>query len=254
MHGDHHVLGLAGDRRVEEPRVGCGQRIRVLAEARHLPPEPRVAQIREVDLVDLQVAAAGRGEVGNLRPVDGVPNLPGGRAVDEDALAAGGLAIMDGVGGSTLTWSDIEQIAGWTGLPLVLKGILAPDDARHAVEVGAAGIVVSNHGARQLDRAVASVSALPGIVDAVAGRAEVWVDGGVRRGLDLAAARALGATAALVGRPVYWGLAAAGEAGVARVCAILDDELRRAMALLGAPTLADLRPEMVVLPAEGGHR
>ena len=88
----------------------------------------------------------------------------------------------------------------------------------------------------------------PGSSEAVDGRAEVWVDGGVRRGLDLAVARALGATAALVGRPVYWGLAAAGEAGVARVCAILEAELRRAMALLGAATLADLRPEMVVLP------
>jgi 4-hydroxymandelate oxidase len=198
--------------------------------------------------VDLPVVGYREADLRNGFTLDvPLPNLPGGRAVDDEALAAGGLAILDGVGGSTLTWSDVDRIGSWTGLPLVLKGILAPDDALRAVEMGAAAIVISNHGARQLDRAVAPLAALPGIADAVAGRIEVWVDGGVRRGLDLAAARALGATAALVGRPVYWGLAAAGEAGVARVCAILDAELRRAMALLGAATLADLRPEMVVL-------
>lgn len=177
-------------------------------------------------------------------------NLAGVRATDQKALSAGALAVLDGVAASTLTWNDLERIASWSDLPLVLKGILAPEDALRAVEIGAAGIVVSNHGGRQLDRAIAPLSALPEIVEAVAGRAEVWVDGGVRRGLDLAAARALGAQTALVGRPVYWGLAAAGEAGVARVCAILAEELRRAMSLLGAPTLDDLRREMVRLPGE----
>jgi 4-hydroxymandelate oxidase len=176
-------------------------------------------------------------------------NLPEGRPGAEEAIVEGALARLDGIGGdSTLTWTDIEMIAGWSSMPLMLKGILAPEDARRAVEIGAAGIVVSNHGGRQLDRAIAPLHALPAIVEAVDGRAEVWVDGGVRRGIDLAIARALGAQGVLVGRPVYWGLAAAGEAGVAKVCALLADELRRAMALLGAPTLADLRPEMVVLP------
>jgi 4-hydroxymandelate oxidase len=200
--------------------------------------------------VDLPVLGYREADVRNGFTLD-VPlaNLPGGRAVDEKAPASGGLAIMDGVAEATLTWADVERIAGWSDLPLVLKGILAPDDARRAVEIGAAGIVVSNHGGRQLDRTVTPLAALPGIVDVVAERAEVWVDGGIRRGLDLAAARALGATACLVGRPVYWGLAAAGQAGVAHVCALLADELRRAMALLGAPTLADLRPEMVIVPA-----
>ena len=199
--------------------------------------------------VDLPVIGYREADLRNGFTLD-VPlaNLPGGRATDEKALAAGGLAILDGVAGSTLTWADVERIASWTNLPLVLKGILAPDDARRAVDAGSAAIVVSNHGARQLDRAVSPLVALPGIVEAVADRAEVWVDGGVRRGLDLAIARSLGARAALVGRPVYWGLAAAGEAGVARACEILADELRRAMALLGAPRLQDLRPEMVVLP------
>jgi 4-hydroxymandelate oxidase len=176
-------------------------------------------------------------------------NLPEGRPGAEEAIVEGALARLDGIGGdSTLTWTDIEMVAGWSSMPLMLKGILAPEDARRAVEIGAAGIVVSNHGGRQLDRAIAPLHALPAIVEAVDGRAEVWVDGGVRRGIDLAIARALGAQGVLVGRPVYWGLAAAGEAGVAKVCALLADELRRAMALLGAPTLADLRPEMVVLP------
>jgi 4-hydroxymandelate oxidase len=199
--------------------------------------------------VDLPVVGYREADQRNGFTLD-VPlaNLPGGRAVDEEALAAGGLAILDGVAGATLTWADIERIASWTGLPVVLKGILAPQDASRAVDVGAAAVVVSNHGARQLDRTVPPLMALPGVVEAVAGRAEVWVDGGVRRGLDLAIARALGARGALVGRPVYWGLAAAGEAGVAKVCALLEDELRRAMALLGAPGLDDLRPEMVVLP------
>lgn len=199
--------------------------------------------------VDLPVLGYREADLRNGFTLD-VPlgNLPGGRATDEEALVAGGLAILDGVGSATLTWTDIERIASWSGLPLVLKGILAPEDALRAVELGAAGIVVSNHGGRQLDRTIAPLHALPGVVEAVDGRAEVWVDGGVRRGLDLAIARALGARAALVGRPVYWGLAAAGESGVARVCAILAEELRRAMALLGAPTLDDLRPEMAILP------
>lgn len=199
--------------------------------------------------VDMPVVGYREADLRNGFTLD-VPlaNLPGGRATDEKALAAGGLAILDGVAGSTLTWADVERIASWTNLPLVLKGILAPDDARRAVDAGSAAIVASNHGARQLDRAVSPLVALPGIVEAVADRAEVWVDGGVRRGLDLAIARSLGARAALVGRPVYWGLAAAGEAGVTRACEILADELRRAMALLGAPRLQDLRPEMVVLP------
>lgn len=202
--------------------------------------------------VDLPVLGYREADLRNGFTLD-VPmgNLPGGRATDEEALAAGGLAMLDGVGAATLTWTDIERIASWSGLPLVLKGILAPEDARRAVEMGAAGIVVSNHGARQLDRTIAPLHALPAIVEAVEGRAEVWVDGGVRRGLDLAVARALGARTALVGRPVYWGLAAAGEAGVARVCMLLAEELRRAMALLGAPTLEDLRPEMVILPSAG---
>ncbi len=145
-----------------------------------------------------------------------------------------------------LGWDDVETIRGWSGLPILLKGILRPDDARRAVEHGADGIVVSNHGARQLDRTPAPVDVLAGIVDAVGGRAEVWVDGGVRRGLDVVTALALGARGVLVGRPVLWGLAVGGEGGVSRVLEILRRELVTAMTLLGAPTPSEVTPDLVM--------
>ena len=136
----------------------------------------------------------------------------------------------------TLTWRDLAPIRSWApDLPLVLKGILHAEDARLAVEHGADAIVISNHGARQLDRVPPAVDVLEEVVDAVAGRCEVWVDGGVRRGLDVAIALALGARGVLLGRPVLWALAAGGEAGVARALAIVREELEIALALLGAP-------------------
>ena len=135
----------------------------------------------------------------------------------------------------TLTWADLEGIRAWApGLPLVLKGILGAEDARLAVEHGADAVVVSNHGARQLDRVAASVDVLEEVVAAVDGRTEVWVDGGVRRGLDVTIALALGARGVLVGRPVLWALAAGGRAGVERALAILREEIELALALLGA--------------------
>jgi 4-hydroxymandelate oxidase len=140
----------------------------------------------------------------------------------------------------TLAWDDLPTIRSWSSLPLVLKGILTAEDARLAAEHGADAIVVSNHGARQLDRTVAAVDALAEIVAAVAGRCEVLVDGGVRRGLDIAIALALGARGVLVGRPVVWALAAGGQAGVERALAILREEFEIAMALLGAPTVNDI--------------
>ena len=114
-----------------------------------------------------------------------------------------------------------------------------------AVDHGAAGIVVSNHGGRQLDTAIASVRALPEVVDAVAGRAEVLLDGGIRRGTDVIKALALGARAVLVGRPVVWGLAAAGEAGARRVLDLLKAEVDLAMALCGCPDVASITRDLV---------
>jgi len=141
-----------------------------------------------------------------------------------------------------LTWADVGAMRSWTSLPLVLKGILTAEDARLAAEQGIDAVVVSNHGSRQLDRVAAPIDVLEEVVGAVDGRLEVWVDGGVRRGIDPAIAVALGARGVLVGRPIIYGLAAAGEAGVARVLAILREELDITLALLGARSLAQLGP------------
>ncbi len=145
-----------------------------------------------------------------------------------------------------LTWDDLATVRSWSSLPLVLKGILHPDDARLAVEHGAAGVVVSNHGGRQLDRSPAALDMLEAVVAAVDGRAEVYLDGGVRRGSDALIAIALGATAVFAGRPFVAALGVAGEPGVDRAFAILREELERAMSLLGAPTLADVRRDHVM--------
>lgn len=147
--------------------------------------------------------------------------------------------------GASWTWETLEEIRRTTKLPIVLKGILTAEDARLAIEHGAAAIVVSNHGGRQLDGAIASLDALPGIVDAVAGRLEVLLDGGVRRGTDVLAALALGARAVLVGRAAAWGLAVGGQAGVERVLRLLRDELSTSMAIVGARALSDIRRDHV---------
>jgi 4-hydroxymandelate oxidase len=145
-----------------------------------------------------------------------------------------------------LTWDDLATVRSWSSLPLVLKGVLHPDDARLAVEHGAAGVIVSNHGGRQLDRSPAALDMLEAVVGAVDGRAEVYLDGGVRRGSDALIAIALGATAVFAGRPFVAALGVAGEPGVNRAFAILREELERSMALLGTGTLADVRRDHVM--------
>ncbi len=147
----------------------------------------------------------------------------------------------------SLTFDDI----GWVhehagGRPVLVKGVLRADDAVRAVEAGADGIVVSNHGGRQLDTALATADALPEIVEAVGGRVEVYVDGGVRRGTDVLKALALGARGVLVGRPILWGLATGGADGVTAVLDELRTQLERAMALCGAADLGDLGPDLVL--------
>ncbi|BCL36612.1 alpha-hydroxy acid oxidase [Nostoc sp. MS1] len=139
-----------------------------------------------------------------------------------------------------LTWRDLEWLQSLSGLPLVVKGILRGDDAIRAVEYGAKAIVVSNHGGRQLDSAIASLDALREIIPAVNGRAEVLVDGGIRRGTDILKALAIGAQAVLIGRPILWGLAVGGQAGVSHVISLLQKELNVAMALMGCSKLADV--------------
>jgi isopentenyl diphosphate isomerase/L-lactate dehydrogenase-like FMN-dependent dehydrogenase len=135
----------------------------------------------------------------------------------------------------SITWRDLEQVCGEFDLPVLVKGLVTGEDAALAVEHGAAGVVVSNHGGRQLDNAPATIDALPDVVEAVDGRIPVLMDGGVRRGTDVAVALAIGAQAVLVGRPALWGLAVDGEAGARRALEMLADELRLALALLGCP-------------------
>ena len=138
------------------------------------------------------------------------------------------------------TWEDLSQLREATDLPILLKGILHPDDAHLAIDAGVDGIVVSNHGGRQVDGAVGAVSALPAVVDAVDGAVPVLFDSGVRSGSDITRAIALGASAVMVGRPWVWGLALDGEQGVRHVLRSLLAEMDLTMALCGRPTLADL--------------
>jgi isopentenyl diphosphate isomerase/L-lactate dehydrogenase-like FMN-dependent dehydrogenase len=132
-----------------------------------------------------------------------------------------------------LSWPEFERLAGELGVPVLVKGVITREDAELAVEHGAAGIVVSNHGGRQLDAVAATLDALPEVVEAVDGRVEVYMDGGVRRGTDVITALALGAQAVLVGRPPLWGLAAGGEDGARSVLEILRDEVELALCLCG---------------------
>jgi 4-hydroxymandelate oxidase len=145
----------------------------------------------------------------------------------------------------SITWKDVEWLQSLTQLPVVVKGILRGDDAVKAVEHGAKGIIVSNHGGRQLDGAVATLDALSEVVTAVENAVEVLVDGGIRRGTDVLKALSLGAKAVLVGRPILWGLAVAGEAGVRHVLELLRDELDVAMALSGCATVEEIDPSLI---------
>ena len=148
-----------------------------------------------------------------------------------------------------MTWDDVRWVRDiWKG-PMILKGVLHPEDAAKAIDMGVDSVVVSNHGGRQLDTAITSITALPGIFDAIGGRASILIDGGIRRGTDVLKAVALGATACLIGRPQLWGVAVAGEAGVAHVLDIYARELDIAMGLCGAKSLAEITPELL---AAGG--
>jgi 4-hydroxymandelate oxidase len=180
------------------------------------------------------------------RPRDvrnGFLDLPAGMVCEN--LRDGTGRVRDIAMDATLGWDVVDRLRDVTGLPIVLKGILHPADAELAVEHGVAGVIVSNHGGRQLDGAIASIDALPAIVKTVGGRLPILLDGGVRRGVDALAALALGATAVLVGRPVVWGLAAGGAAGVQEVLEALKRELDRALALAGARTPAELTADLV---------
>jgi 4-hydroxymandelate oxidase len=146
---------------------------------------------------------------------------------------------------ASLTWQDIDWFRSMTSLPILLKGVVRADDAKRAVESACQGIIVSNHGGRQLDAAVATARALPEVAKAVAGRIPVLVDGAIEWGADILRALALGANAVLIGRPVLWGLAVAGEEGVRRVLALYREDFTRAMQLAGYTAIADITPDLL---------
>lgn len=148
----------------------------------------------------------------------------------------------------TLQWADISWLKKITALPVVLKGVLTAEDAKLALQYGVDGILVSNHGARQLDSVPATIDALPEIVQAVEGKVEVFLDGGVRRGTDVLKALALGARAVFVGRPVLWGLACGGDKGVSDILQMLRDELRLALALTGCRSVKEVDKSVVRKP------
>jgi 4-hydroxymandelate oxidase len=167
-------------------------------------------------------------------PVADIPRQDPAQTPDAPAAALYGQIDPD------LRWADVERFAADSELPVLVKGILTPEDAELAIAHGAAGVVVSNHGGRQLDTVLSGADALAPIVDAVAGRIDVLVDGGIRRGTDVAKALALGARAVLVGRPVTWGLAVGGAEGAQHVLETLLGEFANALALVGCPRAADL--------------
>jgi 4-hydroxymandelate oxidase len=179
--------------------------------------------------------------------------------VPESLMSAGGmghneaLSLLD-IGeliDPSLTWADVEEFASECDLPVLVKGVLTPEDARLAAEHGAAGVVVSNHGGRQLDTVPAGAEALPAVVEAVGDRLDVIVDGGVRRGTDVLKALALGARAVMVGRPVIWGLAAGGEDGVRSVLDLIVAEFDVSLALAGVPRASAIGPTSVEMRGSG---
>jgi 4-hydroxymandelate oxidase len=166
----------------------------------------------------------------------GMPRVAGGSSLS---------AYVNELFDQSLTWKDVAWLRSRTKLPLLVKGIVRADDARLAVDAGVAGIVVSNHGGRQLDSSPATIDVLPHVVDAVAERCEVLMDGGVRRGTDVLKALAFGAKAVLLGRPVLWGLSLGGQQGVERVLDTLRRELDLAMALAGCASIAEVTRDLV---------
>ncbi len=174
----------------------------------------------------------------NMLP-EGLHELP--RAPEDSGLAAYFAGLLE----PALTWKDLDWLRTVTKLPILVKGLVRGDDARRSIDHGAHAIIVSNHGGRQLDTAPATIDALPAVVDAVAGRVPVLMDGGARRGTDVLKAVALGARAVLLGRPVLWGLAVDGQAGVERVLSLLRDEIDLALALAGVSSVGELGPEIL---------
>jgi 4-hydroxymandelate oxidase len=199
--------------------------------------------------VDAPVAAPRRRDIENgfaVPPHLDVPNMPpapSGDTPDADLLA------LAGQFDPSVTFDDIRLPTEWCGLPVIVKGLVRGDDARRAIDSGASGAIVSNHGGRELDGSIATARALPEVVRAVDGAGAVLVDGGIRTGGDILRAVALGADAALIGRPVLWGLANGGTPGLVSVLTLLRNELADAMALCGVTSIDEIDADLVVPPS-----
>ncbi|PRA81377.1 alpha-hydroxy acid oxidase [Microbacterium sp. MYb66] len=206
------------------------------------------------ELVRLAEDVGARGIVVTLdNPVPGIRyrqdagmmGLPSG--IGRANLESGGVPLLTGgYLDPSVTWDDVEWLVSLTDLPVIGKGILHPDDAVRAVDAGMGGVIVSNHGGRNIDTVAHPMECVRAVSDAVAGRVPVLLDGGIRRGTDVLKALAFGADAVLIGRPYVWGLAAAGAAGVADVIRIMREEFASAMAMCGIATLSDITPALIV--------
>jgi 4-hydroxymandelate oxidase len=243
------IVSMAASRSVEAvaaaapdaPRWAQMYLLRDRGRTRALAERARDAGYRAiVASVDGAAVPADRRSATPAPPGLPFPNLAPPGETHADLLAA--LADFD----PTVTPDDLARFRDWTGLPVVVKGVLRADDARDCVTAGAAGIVVSNHGGRLVDGCAATADVLPAVARAVGDDAEVYVDGGLRSGADVLRALALGARAVLVGRPVVWGLAVDGEDGVAAVLELLRRDLTRTMTFCGAPHLGAITPDLVV--------
>jgi 4-hydroxymandelate oxidase len=191
--------------------------------------------------VDTPITGARNRETRANVKLQSLPNMKGLKGFgNESTVQTGSLDIFSSVLDAALSWKDVEWLRSFAEVPLLVKGVLNPDDADRAVQAGVAGIMVSNHGGRNLDTVPATIDALPQVADKVAGRVPVFVDGGIRRGTDVLKALALGANAVLIGRPYLYGLGAEGEAGVTKVINILQREFAMAMALTGRTTIASI--------------
>jgi 4-hydroxymandelate oxidase len=191
--------------------------------------------------VDTPITGARNRETRAAVKLPPMPHLEGFK-VDgrEGHLHPGSVQVFSGVLDAALSWKDVEWLRSVAKIPLVLKGVINPDDADRAAKSGVAGVIVSNHGGRNLDTLPATIEALPQVADKVAGRMPVFADGGIRRGTDVLKALAFGASAVFIGRPYLYGLGAAGETGVAQVINILQREFQMAMALTGRTSIASI--------------
>jgi 4-hydroxymandelate oxidase len=190
--------------------------------------------------VDTPITGARNRETRANVTLPAMPNLEGFKGVIRGGQKTGSLEVYSSMLDAALTWKDVEWLSSFAKTPLLVKGVLNPDDADRAVKSGVAGIMVSNHGGRNLDTLPATIDALPQVTERVAGRVPVLVDGGIRRGTDVLKALAFGASAVLVGRPYLYGLGAAGEAGVTQVIKILQRELQMAMVLTGRTKVSEV--------------